>query len=125
MADLDDPALKERVAALKAIRDQAKDDTERAQASQNSDSNHAVSPDMIKTFARTARIQMRSENDGYRREYLRAFAQRVEVTDSEVRIMGTKSELLRTLVAASSVGSAAIAVRSFVLKWRARRDSNS
>jgi len=31
----------------------------------------------------------------------RALAQRVEVADKEVRIMGSKSELLRTLMAAS------------------------
>lgn len=32
--------------------------------------------------------------------------------------MGSKSELLQTLVAASSVESAALTVRSSVLKWR-------
>jgi site-specific DNA recombinase len=62
---------------------------------------------------------------GYRRDHLRALAQRVEVADDEVRIMGSKSELLRTLVAASSGQSAAFGVHSSVLKWRARRDSNS
>jgi len=36
----------------------------------------------------------------HRRDHLRAFARRVEVADSEVRIMGSKSELPRTLVAA-------------------------
>ena len=45
---------------------------------------------------------MRTENGGYRRDHLRAPAQRVEVDAKEVRIMGSKSELLRTLVAASS-----------------------
>jgi hypothetical protein len=44
-----------------------------------------------------------------RRDHLRALAQRVEVADREVRIMGTKSELLRTLVAASSGKSAVVA----------------
>ena len=44
---------------------------------------------------------MRTENGGYRRDHLRALAQRVEVDSKEVRIMGSKSELLRTLVAAS------------------------
>jgi hypothetical protein len=45
---------------------------------------------------------MRTESGGYRRDYLRALAQRVEVDTKELRIMGSKSELLRTLVAASS-----------------------
>ena len=40
---------------------------------------------------------------GYRRDHLRALAQRVEVDTKEVRIMGSKSVLLRTLAAASSV----------------------
>jgi hypothetical protein len=36
------------------------------------------------------------------RDHLRAVAQRVEVDAQELRIMGSKSELLRTFVAASS-----------------------
>jgi site-specific DNA recombinase len=42
---------------------------------------------------------MRTESGGCRRDYLRALAQRVEVDADELRIMGSKSELLRTLVA--------------------------
>ena len=79
---------------------------------------------MLKSFARKARERIRLEDGGYRRDHLRAPAQRVEVADDEVRIMGSKSELLRALVAASSVESAAFGVRSSVLKWRARKDSN-
>ena len=54
----------------------------------------------------------------YRRDHLRALAQRVEVADKEVRIRGSKSDLLRTLAAASGAKSAAPGVRSSVLKWR-------
>ena len=79
---------------------------------------------MIRTFARTARQRMRLESGGYRREHLRALAQHVEVADKEVRIMGSKSELLRTLVAGSGGKSVAFGVQSSVLKWRALRDSN-
>ena len=43
---------------------------------------------------------------------------------SEIRLMGNKSDLLRTLTVASSVGAAANGVRSFVPKWRTRHDSN-
>ena len=67
---------------------------------------------------------MRTENSGYRRDHLRALAQRVEVDAKEVRIMGSKSELLRTLVAASSAKTAGFGVPSFIPKWRARGDSN-
>jgi site-specific DNA recombinase len=41
------------------------------------------------------------------------------VNAKEVRIMGSKSALLRTLVAVSSSKSAGFAVPSFVPKWRA------
>jgi len=47
-------------------------------------------------------------------------ARRVEVVDpTEIRILGTKTKLLRTLVAAAGVESAAAGVRSFIPKWRA------
>jgi len=65
---------------------------------------------------------LRNEDGTYRRDHLRALAQRVEVVDpSEIRILGTKTELL---VAAAGVESAAGGVRSFIPKWRARHDSN-
>ena len=125
MVDKDDMVLKDRIAGLKAIRDQATADAERTQATLDSAGGESISLDMIDDFSRTARESLRLESGGYRRDHLRAFAQRVEVADDEVRIMGSKSELLRALVAASSVESAAFGVRSSVLKWRARRDSNS
>jgi site-specific DNA recombinase len=42
------------------------------------------------------RRRMRTESGGYRREHPRALAQRVEEDAKEVRIMGSKSVLLRT-----------------------------
>ena len=125
VADLDAPGLRERIAGLKAIREQASADAERAQAALDRAGNQAVSTDMVRTFARAARRRIRSEGGGYRRDHLRALAQRVEVAEREVRIMGSKSALLRTLVAASGGESGEIGVRSFVPRWRARRDSNS
>jgi site-specific DNA recombinase len=67
---------------------------------------------------------MRTESGGYRRDHLRALAQRVEVDQKELRIMGSKSVLLRTLVAASSAKTEGFGVPSFVPKWRTRHDSN-
>ncbi len=124
VADLDDPALKERIAGLKAIRDQSKLDAERAQAMLESSGHNAVSPAMIRRFSQAARERIRLEGGGYRRDHLRALAQRVEVGDDEVRIMGSKSDLLRTLVAAQGGKSAALGVPRGGLKWRRRRDSN-
>jgi len=84
----------------------------------------AITPQIVRTFAKTARQRIRLQGGGYRRDHLRALAQRVEVADKEVRIMGSKSELLRALVAASSGKSADTGVRSSILKWRTRQDSN-
>lgn len=70
-----------------------------------------------------ARRKLRNEDGTYRRDHLRAFAQRVEVVDpTEIRIMGSKTELLRTLVAAAGVESTAAGVRSFIPKWRPSAD---
>lgn len=78
----------------------------------------------LKTFVSQARKRMRTESGGYRRDHLRALAQRIEVDAKEVRIMGSKSMLLRTLVAASGAKTAGFGVPSSVPKWRARNDSN-
>ena len=118
VADLDDPALKERIAGLKAVRDQAQADSERAQVMLESSGQQTITPAMVRKFARTARERIRLDGGGYRRDHLRALAQRVEVADGEVRIMGSKGDLLRTLAAVSGVKSAAGGVRSSVLNWR-------
>jgi hypothetical protein len=83
-----------------------------------SSGQQAITPQMVRKFARTARERMQIDGGGYRRDHLRALAQRVEVAAKEVRIMGSKGDLLRTLAAASGVKSATPGVRSSVLKWR-------
>lgn len=126
LVDKDDSVARDRIAGLKAVRDQAQADADRIEAALESEGGEAVTADMLKSFARKARERIRLEDGGYRRDHLRALAQRVEVDDAEARIMGSKSELLRTLVAAASGGkSAAFGVHSSVLKWRTGEDSNS
>ncbi len=49
---------------------------------------------------------------------------RVEVAVKEVRIMGSKGDLLRTLAAASGVKSATPGVRSSVPSWWAANDDD-
>ena len=121
VADLSDPMMKDRITELKAIRDQARADAERAQDAIER-TGPSITLQSLKTFARQARKRMRTESGGYRRDYLRALAQRVEVDVQELRIMGSKSELLRSLVAVSSAKTAGFGVPSFVPKWRARRE---
>jgi site-specific DNA recombinase len=123
IADVSDPMLKERVTELKSIRDQARADAERAEGALDR-AGPTITPQALKTFASQARRRMRTVSGGYRRDHLRALAQRIEVDAKEVRIMGSKSVLLRTLVSASGVKSAGFGVPSFVPKWRTRHDSN-
>src|SRR5467141_2836916 len=124
VADLSDPLLKDRIGELMATRDQARLDAERAEEAIER-AGPTITPQTLKTFARTARKRMRTDGGGYRSDHLRAFAQRVEVDQKELRITGSKSVLLRTLVAAESAKTAGFGVPSSVPKWRARRDSNS
>ncbi len=97
-------------ASLKATRDQA-------QATPQG-SGQTITAAILARFARTARERMRIDGGGYRRDHLRVLAQRVEVADTEVRIMGSKSNLLQTLVAAGGGKTAMVGVRSSVLNWR-------
>jgi hypothetical protein len=105
VADLDDPALKDRIDGLKVVRDQAKTDAERAQAMLQHSGQKAVTPQMLREFAKTTRKRIRLQGGGYRRDHLRALAQRVEVAEGEVRIIGSKSRLLQTLVAGNGVNA--------------------
>jgi len=89
VADLSDPMLKDRIGELKATRDQARLDAERAEDAIER-AAPTITPQSIKTFARTARKRMPSDGGGYRRDHLRALAQRVEVDQKELRIMGSK-----------------------------------
>ena len=122
VVDVSDPALKARLEEYKAVRDQARVDADRATVAQDN-AGQAVTPASLTAFAEAARRRMRGPDGGYRRDHLRAVAQRVEVADREVRIMGSRSELLRQLVAAGS-GRTAGPVRSPVPNWRMGWDSN-
>lgn len=55
MMDKDDAMAKERMVSLKALRDQAAADTERAQLALDSSGNQTVSLDMVQEFARKER----------------------------------------------------------------------
>ncbi len=123
VADLDDPSLRERIEELKATRDQARLDAERTKAAVEN-AGQIITPAQLGKFARVARRRMRGSDGGFRRDHLRALAQRVEVSDREVRIMGSKNTLLRVLSASNGVGTAANDVRIYVPEWRRGWDSN-
>lgn len=123
VADLDAPGLKARIDGLTALRDQASADAARTKAALDHAGEQSVTPELVETFAQAARQRLRLDGGGYRRDHLRALAQRVEVGDAEVRIMGSKAALLGAIAAAAGE-TAAGEVRSSVLQWRARNDSN-
>jgi hypothetical protein len=84
--------MRQRKSASPASRqfgDQTTADAERTQATLDGSGSQAISLDMI-DFSSTARKRLRLE-DGYRRNHLRAFVQRVEVAYKEVFIMGSES----------------------------------
>ena len=124
VADLGDPMLKARIAELTALRDQAQAEADRAEGAGDKLSMDLITPEAVKRFAAEARKRMRLDGGGYRRDHLRALAQRVEVDDTEVRIIGSKTDLLRTLSATSSAKSAPFGVRTFVRNWRPLGESN-
>lgn len=122
--DVADSSLKDRIAELTATRDHAKGDAERAVA-HIVKIGPAITPESLRAFAAALRKKLRNGDGTFARDQVRAVAQRVEVVNrNEVRIRGLRSELLRTLTAASGVEAAVLGVRGFEPKWRARLDSN-
>jgi site-specific DNA recombinase len=61
VAALDDMGLKERIAGLKAIRDQATADADRIQATLDNAGNQSITADMIGTLSQAARSSLRME----------------------------------------------------------------
>ncbi len=115
VADLDDPALKERVASLKTIRDQARADADACRSdagvvspaihharkwSRGSPGRHASGSGSM--AAATAAITSVRSPSGSRSRTARS------------AIIGSKSNLLQTLTAAAGVRSATPGVRSSV-----------
>jgi len=103
VTDVSDPSLKDRIAELTAMRDQARGDADRALAHLEK-IGPAITAEILRAFALAARKKLRNGDDTFARDHVRAVAQRVEVVSrNEVRIRGLRSELLRTLTAASGV----------------------
>ena len=117
VADSKDENLKGRLAELRMIRDSARADVERAEG-RGKANEIEITPELLGSFAIETRRRLRREDGGYRRHQIQALAERVEVGESEVRILGSTNNLLKALVASgSSVNSDTNYVRSFVPKW--------
>lgn len=118
IAELDD-ILKERIASLKLDRERARTALDRIKAQAAPPT--AFDPAVIEGFGRAMRENITSGETPFRKAYLQAVIDRIEVDDGVVRIVGDKSTLEQ---AVAGLSLAADGVRRCVPKWRARHDSN-
>ena len=72
-------------------------------------------------FGDLMRRQLTSGDVAFRKVYLGAIIDRVEVDDHQIRILGRKDVLEQAVMAN---GGPVPGVRSFVRKWRTQEDSN-
>ncbi|WP_369823214.1 recombinase family protein [Caulobacter sp. UNC279MFTsu5.1] len=123
-ADASDPDLKGRITELKALRDGVNGDADRAERAINR-LGPIVTPELLAQFAEATKRALRNEDGSFRRDTLRAIAQRVEIKSKvEAEVSGCRVELFRSLAAANGSRDAAVAVPSRVPEWRALLDSN-
>ena len=120
VADVSDPNLKARMGELKASRDSARADADRAE-NRTGDEAARITPEKLQRFAGEAKRRLRKADGAYRRHHIQALAQRVEVGVDEIRITGSRAKLLGTLadagLASPGVLTARTRVRSFVPNW--------
>ena len=119
IADPSDLTLKERIAAVKTERDIAQVAHDRVVAELRPDAR--ITEDKIAAAVEVMRANVLDGTIPFRRSYLRAMIDNVEVDDTEIRIHGRRSVLERLVM---GNGVAPAGVPSFVRKWRARKDSN-
>lgn len=119
IAELDD-ILKDRIASLKLDRERTSTtlDRIRAQAAPPT----AFDPAVIESFGRVMRENITSGETPFRKAYIRAVVDRVEVDDGVVRIVGDKATLEQAVAGLTLAADGG--VRRCVPKWRARHDSN-
>lgn len=118
LTDLDD-VLKDRLTELKAGRDRAKAALDWAK--EQSVSQVRIDPALIERFGRLMRENFASGSIPFRKAYLNALINRIEVDDTQIKIKGSK-DLLEKAVLATQPGKVPSSQMS--TKWRARKDSN-
>jgi len=114
VTDLDD-ILKGRLAALKEERDRARTALDRIQVAERAPAE--IAPELVEKFGRLMRANVTSGEVAFRKAWLQAIVDRVEVDAEVIRIVGDKASLEAAVIGAAS--SAAPGVRSSVRKWRA------
>jgi site-specific DNA recombinase len=115
-----DDILKGRITALKADLDRTQTALERARSGARPVIE--ISPIQVERFGQIMREKLTSGNVPFRKAYLGAIVDRIEVDDREIRIIGRKDVLEQAILAD---GGPVPGVRSFVRRWRSLRESNS
>jgi len=115
-----DEVLKDRLNALKAERDRTKAALDRAK--EQASPAIRIDPGLIEQFGRTMRENFSTGPVPFRKAYLQALVDEIEVDDKRIRIKGSKDVLEKAVLAAQSGQSGCSQMST---RWRARRDSNS
>ena len=118
LAELDD-ILKDRIIAVKIERDTARSALDRAAGANRLPI--VFQPAKIAAFGALMRERLTTGEIPFRKAYLGAIIDRVEVDDTQIRIHGRKDILEQAVMAKNGPIPG---VRSFVPKWRPRQDSN-
>jgi site-specific DNA recombinase len=119
LTDLDE-VLKDRLNTLKAERERAMAALERAR--EYASPQIEIEPALIERFGRTLRKHFSAGSVPFRKAYLQALLNVIEVDDHQIRIKGSK-EILEKAVLATRSNQFSCSQMS--TRWRARRDSNS
>jgi len=118
LTEIDD-VLKNRLDTLKAERDRAIAALERAKEQVAPDIK--IDPSLIEKFGRTMKESFSTGSIPFRKAYLRALVDVIEVDDHEIRIKGSKDLLEKAILAQNAKAQCS----QMSTKWRARKDSNS
>jgi site-specific DNA recombinase len=119
LAELDD-LLKDRIATLKVERERTGAALERARSA--SRPNCQISGALIESFSQSMREKLTAGEIPFRKAYIGAIVDKVEVDEHAVRIIGQKDALEHSILHQNSADSR---VRSLVRRWRPVGESNS
>lgn len=114
-AEMDD-LLKDRITVLKTDREVARVALKRARGVRKGQA--AIDDGRLQAFSRFMRERLTTGDIPFRKAYLGAIIDRVEVDDDRIRLFGRKDVLEQAV--AAGLGPALPGVRTFVRKWRTR-----
>jgi site-specific DNA recombinase len=115
-----DELLKARISALQADRETIWAAVRRARGTRSP--QVVMDQARLEAFSRLIRERLTTGEIPFRKAYLGAIIDRVEVDDNVIRIVGQRDVLERAIV--GNEKQLVPGVRSFVRKWRTRQDSN-